>query len=160
MFFNRASALAALTLSVGGGIAMLYPNSWLAQSIAQDANSSNSLKPRWIRQLNLTREQTQQILVIQNKYKEQITESQRALQQAQQELQNMIVGTANQQQIRDKQRQVQRLRQHLGQLRFEIMMSVREILTPGQRRLFAEQMQRMQQTFIKKANNSMSINEK
>lgn len=157
MFFNRASALAALTLSVGGGIAMIYPNSWLAQSIAQDTNS----RPSWIQHLNLTREQTQQIVVIKNKYKEQIRESQRALQQAQQDLQNMIVGTATQPQILDQQRQVQRLRQHLEQLRFEIMMSIREILTPQQRRVFAERMQRgMQGNFIKKASNTGVINEK
>lgn len=145
MFLNRASTVAALTLSIGSAAVFINPNPWLSQkSIAQDVNPTNRPDrpmPRWIGELNLSQDQIQRIQQIHNQYKDRMSQSVQSLRQGQQELQTMMAGTASQDQLRDKHRQVEALDQQVRQLRFESMLAMREVLTPEQRRQFAQRMQ-------------------
>ena len=149
MVLNQATAIAALTLSIGGAVAFSNPNPWLSQTVAQDVNPPTRAErpqrpePRWIQDLNLTPEQTQRMQAIQNQYKDRMRQNQEALRQAHQELQTMLGGNASQDEIRTKHRQVQTLMQQLDNLRFESMLAVREILTPEQRRIMSQRMQNM-----------------
>lgn len=144
MLLNQASAIAALTLAIGGSVAFSNPNPWLSQTIAQDVNPSDRPgRPqlRWIQELNLTPEQTQRMRQVQNQFKDRMMQNQSAFRQANQELQTMLAGNASENEIRAKHRQVESIRQQLEQVRFESMLAMREILTPEQRRLMAQRMQ-------------------
>jgi Spy/CpxP family protein refolding chaperone len=70
-----------------------------------------------------------------------MVQRQKNLHSAQQELVNMMVGTDAAEVIRSQQQQVVQFRQELGELRFENMLAIREILTPEQRQKFAQIMQ-------------------
>ncbi|MCL1467898.1 Spy/CpxP family protein refolding chaperone [Argonema galeatum] len=147
MFLNRASTIAALTLSIGSAAVFINPNPWLSQqSIAQDVNPINRPDrpmpmPPGIRELNLSQDQIQRIQQIHNQYKDRMSQSVQSLRQGQQELQTMMAGTASQDQLRDKHRQVEAIDRQVRQLRFESMLAMREVLTPEQRRQFAQRMQ-------------------
>ena len=93
---------------------------------------------RFIQELNLTEQQQRQIREIRQKYQGQISQQQQELKSARQQLRDMMVGTESNSAIRAKHRQVARLKQNLGELRFETMLEMREVLTPEQRRKFAQ----------------------
>jgi Spy/CpxP family protein refolding chaperone len=52
-----------------------------------------------------------------------------------------MASTASQNQIREKYRQVETLKQQVADIKFESMLAMREVLTPEQRRQFAERKQ-------------------
>jgi Spy/CpxP family protein refolding chaperone len=144
MSLRRVSVLAVLMLSLGSAIAFANPNSPLPQVIAQTPEQQRRPirdKSQLIQELNLTPEQSQQIQTIQNQYREQISQRRQALRQARQELLDLMAGTAAESQIREKYRQVATLQQQVSDNRFDSMLAMREVLTPEQRRQFAERMQ-------------------
>ena len=150
MLLNRASAMAALTLSLGGAVTFIDSNSWLSQSVAQNIdtpNNPNQRMPRWIGQLNLTPQQAQRMQNIQNQYKGRMEQSVRAMRQAQIELRDLMASDAASNVIRQKHRQVENLRQEVSNLRFESLLEMREVLTPAQRRQFAQNMENQRQNF-------------
>ncbi|OKH21192.1 hypothetical protein NIES593_16370 [Hydrococcus rivularis NIES-593] len=98
-------------------------------------------KGRLLEQLNLTNDQKQQIASIRQKYRGQIEPLQDNAQAAQEELFNMMVGTESEKAIRTKRQEVVQLRQKLGDLRFESMMEMREVLTPEQRTQLLQMLQ-------------------
>lgn len=144
MLFSRASAIAFLTLSIGA-VAIASPKPWLSQITSQNSNqpnhSPNQDVPKWIQRLNITTEQTQRMQTIRNKYRGQISESGKALRQAQLELGQMLGSDANIDTLRQKHRQVENLKQKVGNLRFESLLEMREVLTPEQRRQVADSLQ-------------------
>ncbi|MFO8040005.1 MAG: DUF3747 domain-containing protein [Sodalinema sp.] len=62
------------------------------------------------------------------------------LNQARQELQEMMIGDASTRQIRRQRNQVERLRQRMSDNRFSSMMAVREVMSVEQRTAFADSM--------------------
>lgn len=144
MSLRRVSVLAVLMLSLGSAFAFVHPNSPLTQAIAQNTEEQRRPgrdKSQLFQNLNLTPEQNQQIETIQNQYREQIFQRGQALRQARQELVELMAGTASESQIREKYRQVAALQQQVSDLRFDNMLAMREVLTPEQRRQFAERKQ-------------------
>lgn len=143
MSLSRVSVLMGLMLSLGSAVA-LAPNSLLPQAIAQ--NTTEQRRPNRdqakFQELNLTPEQTQQMQEIQNQYQDQIAQRRQAVRQARQELLELMAGTASASQVREKYRQVETLEQQVAQIRFDNMLAMREVLTPEQRRQFAERMQK------------------
>lgn len=144
MSWRRISILTALMLSLGGAASFLHSNSLLPQAIAQ--NTEAQPRPEWgktrlIQELNLTSAQTQQLQTIQNQYQAQIAPRQQAVRQARQELFELMAGTASQSQIQAKHRQVETLQQQAAEVRLNRLLAMREVLTPQQRRQFAERMQ-------------------
>ena len=100
-----------------------------------------SLKGQIIDELNLSNAQKQKIKQIHQQYQGQISQSQESLRSAQQRLSQMMIGTDSAAAIRRQHQEVVQLRQALDNLRFESMLEMREVLTPEQRRQFAQLMQ-------------------
>ena len=137
MFLRRAAVLTVLTVSLGSAIALAVSHPLLPQVVAQNTDRPNRphrRMSRWIQQLNLSPEQMQQMQAIRNQYKDRMS-------QAQQQLQDLMAGNASEDQILAQYNQVETLRQQLGRVRFESMLKMRQVLTPEQRRQFAERMQ-------------------
>lgn len=149
MSLRRVSVLAVLMLSLGSAVAFA-PNSLLPQAIAQNTEEQrrpNRHQAQLFEELNLTPEQTQQIQAIQNQYQDQISQRRQAVRQARQELLELMAGTASESQVREKYRQVETLKQQVEETRFDSMLAMREVLTPEQRRQFAERMQNRRENF-------------
>lgn len=144
MSFRRVSVLAVLMLSLGSAVAFANQNSLVPQAIAQNTEAPrrpNRGKEQLIQELNLTPQQTQQIQTIQNQSQDQISQRRQAVRQARQELFELMAGTASESQVRQKYRQVETLKQQVSEIRFDSILAMREVLTPEQRRQFAERMQ-------------------
>ena len=154
MSLRRVSVMFALMLSLGSAVA-LAPNSLLPQASAQ--NTEEQRRPNRhqakFQELNLTPEQTQQIQTIESRYEDQMAQRKQAVRQAKQELVDLMAGTASESQVREKYRQVEALKQQVADIRFDSMLAMREVLTPEQRRQFAEGMQRGRQNSQKREMN-------
>ncbi|WP_448561233.1 Spy/CpxP family protein refolding chaperone [Trichothermofontia sp.] len=94
--------------------------------------------------LELTPAQLREIRAIQQRYEPQLTRRRQALRQAHQELNRLMAGDAPETQIRSKFQQIQQLRQQQATTHFESLLAMRSVLTPAQRRKFAELMQHRQ----------------
>ena len=144
MSLRRVSVLGVLMLSLGSAVAFANQNSLVPQAIAQNTEAQrrpNRGKEQLIQELNLTPQQTQQIQTIQNQSQDQISQRKQAVRQARQELFELMAGTASESQVRQKYRQVETLKQQVSEIRFDSILAMREVLTPQQRRQFAEKMQ-------------------
>jgi Spy/CpxP family protein refolding chaperone len=142
MSLHRISAIALLILTMGGSVALANSNHLFSQAgTAVAQNPDRPQRDRWMDRLNLTAEQKQKIQAIHNQYKDQISQQQQALRQQSQQLRDLMAGTASADQIRSKHQEIETLQPQLARSRFESMLAVREVLTPDQRRQFAEIMQ-------------------
>jgi len=92
-------------------------------------------------QLDLTREQHQQIKQIHLRYRQQIIRKKQKISRLQQQLSDMMVGTEAVKLLRAKNQKLNTLRQEMGSLHFESMLATREILTLQQRQKFRELVQ-------------------
>lgn len=144
MLLSRASVITFLTLSISA-VAIASPKSWISQTTSQNTNVPNNRLnqdvPKWIQKVNLTAEQTQRMQTISNKYKGQIFASTQVLHKAQLELSQMLASDASLDSLRQKHRQVEALKQKVGNLRFESLLEMREVLTPEQRRQVGQNLQ-------------------
>lgn len=144
MLFSRASVITFLTLSISA-VAIGSPKPWLSQTPSPNPNPpnkrSNQDVPKWIQKVNLSTEQTQRMQIISDKYGGEIVASAKALRQAQLELGQMLGSDASLDSLRQKHRQVEALKQKVGNLRFESLLEMREVLKPEQRRQVAQNLQ-------------------
>ncbi|MCY7276763.1 MAG: Spy/CpxP family protein refolding chaperone [Phormidesmis sp. CAN_BIN44] len=147
---RRVAAIAALLMALGGAIALksnhqadakIEPSLGAIDPVAQ---SPTPLRRGmgWLRDLNLTSDQMQKIQAIRRQSKEQIHRQHQAIQQAQQELQSLMMSDAPVAQIREKYRQVKTLREQLADTQFDSLLETRQVLNADQRRKFADRMQR------------------
>ncbi|MGA1623822.1 MAG: Spy/CpxP family protein refolding chaperone [Synechocystis sp.] len=95
---------------------------------------------RLMESLNLSAQQKQDLNKIRQKYQSQMEGLQSQLRTRQDELRALMSGNASDSDIRAKHNQVAALRQQLGDLRFDSMLESRKILTPDQRKEFAQLM--------------------
>ena len=143
MSLRYYSIFAACLISLGSSVA-------LAGSVVNPLRANDgleSLKGQVIDELNLSNAQKQKIKQIHQQYQGQISQSQESLRSAQQRLSQMMVGTDSSIAIRRQHQKVVQLRQALDNLRFESMLAMREVLTPEQRRQFAQLMQQSRDDF-------------
>ncbi|NJR49148.1 MAG: Spy/CpxP family protein refolding chaperone [Leptolyngbyaceae cyanobacterium CSU_1_3] len=160
--FRPLPTIATLLILLGGAVAIATPTlhkttleNSLQESdlqdpifrfpdgaIAQNLPSSRPGGMGWLRDLNLSSEQMQQMRSIRGRYKNQLMSKRQAARQAQQELRSLMSGGATAGQIREKYRQAQTLHQQLADTQFNSLLEMREILTPQQRQKFAERMER------------------
>ncbi|MBW4626256.1 MAG: Spy/CpxP family protein refolding chaperone [Brasilonema octagenarum HA4186-MV1] len=144
MFLHRTTFIIAATMiALGTSIALAKPNSMLPQVLAQ--NPAPTKRPQrgqagWLKDLNLTPQQIQQIKTIRTQSKDQTAQKRQAIRQAQQELKALMAATASKDQVRDKYNQLRTLRQELADIQFDNTLAIREVLNPEQRQKFAEQM--------------------
>ncbi|MGQ4649663.1 periplasmic heavy metal sensor [Lyngbya aestuarii] len=96
---------------------------------------------RWLQELDLNTEQTEQIRTIQEQSKTAAEGLRQQMQQAQEQMRSLLTSeSATSDQLRQQHQELQRLHQQLADQRFEMMLSVREVLTPQQRSQMAELM--------------------
>ncbi len=144
MSLRRISIASALLLSLGGAVALANPNPLFPQSIAQNPGGPGQGGPgqmRLMEELNLTAEQQQRMQGIRSKYEGNISQRQQELRQAAEQLSQLMAGNASTPQIRAQHDRVQDLSQQLGDLRFESMLEMRDVLTVEQRNRFAQLME-------------------
>lgn len=143
MLLRQMSVLTVfiLSLSLGGVVtgvpAPQFPPLWTQQSQTGDSGGGGQL----FQQLNLTPEQAQTLQAIQQEYQGQISQHRNLLRQAQQELETLMAGDATEAELRAKHQQVKTLMQQMGDLQFESLLKMREVLTLQQRRLIIELME-------------------
>ncbi|MEH1817801.1 MAG: Spy/CpxP family protein refolding chaperone [Nostoc sp.] len=137
MLIRRVSILAVAIIALSSTIALAKPTLISQQVIAQNSRAKSG---GWLKDLNLTSQQLQQIKQIRNQSKQQIAQKSQEIRQGQQELHDLIAGTATKEQVRGKYNQINLLKQQLSDTQFENTLAIREILNPEQRQKFAERM--------------------
>ncbi|MEH2253754.1 Spy/CpxP family protein refolding chaperone [Nostoc sp.] len=144
MLSSRVSILAVAMIVLGSTIAVAKPTLLSHQVIAQIPTSvphpNRGQSGGWLKNLNLTSQQLQQIKEIRNQSKQQIAQKSQEIRQGQQELHDLIAGTATKEQVRGKYNQIKLVKQQLADTQFENTLAIREILNPEQRQKFAERM--------------------
>jgi Spy/CpxP family protein refolding chaperone len=144
MLIRRVSILAVVMVAFGSTIALAKPTLLSRQVIAQTPTSVPRPNPvksgGWLKDLNLTSQQLQKIKEIRNQSKQQIVRKSQEIRQRQQELHDLIAGTATKEQVRGKYNQIELIKQQLADTQFENTLAIREILNPEQRQKFAERM--------------------
>ncbi len=148
--------LTVLTLGVGGTMALAdsikeSPSSVLISEtkiLAQQERgklrgreTAEQLQER----LNLSNEQMQLLSAIRQKYRPQMEQLREQMKAKGQELSEMMQGNASENDLRNKHQEMVTLRQKMGDLSFESMLEMREVLTTEQRQQFAQLMQQRRQ---------------
>lgn len=146
MPIRKVSVVALLILSLGGVVALFVPNPLLSQSSEQKQSPAESSwagkESGWIRDLDLSATQVQQLQAIRQQYHDPLQQNAQELHQARQELKTLMAGTASTVEVRAKFQQVQQLSQTVAQVRFESLLAMRAVLSPEQRAELAEKFQR------------------
>jgi protein CpxP len=142
--------IVAIAVSIFYSLPIFASSSW---SLLQGHNSfttetiiaqhSPSVTPQGqtvslFQQLDLTKEQQQQIKQIHLQYQQQIINQKQIIVRLQQQLSDMMVGTEPIESLKAKNQQLSALRLKMESLHFESMLAIREILTPPQRQKFRE----------------------
>ncbi len=94
-----------------------------------------------LKQLNATPQQQQRMQDIRTQYQNQISQHRQQLRQAQEQLQVLLSTNANPREIRQKHDELLQVKQEMNKLQFEMILQIREVLTPEQRRQFADIME-------------------
>jgi Spy/CpxP family protein refolding chaperone len=129
MLLRRVTVIGAVTIALTQ-LALLS-----SLSVAQNPKSQG-----WLKDLNLTPRQVQQLRQIRHRSKRDIEQKKQAIYQAQHQLVNLMAGTASREQIQDTYNQIKALREELADEQFENTLAIREILTPEQRQKYVNQM--------------------
>jgi len=144
-------ALIAAVAALGGAVAIANPSVLRLPSIAQAPTAAPSSKPPrpdesgWLEDLNLSADQVQQMRAVRSQYKDKISQGRQNVRQAQQELRELMAGTASEDQLRTKYSQVKTLKQQVGDIQFESMLATRKVLNAEQRRTFANRVMKRRQ---------------
>lgn len=165
MLSRRFAIIAAAVALLGGSGAVAYFSGMTAsQPVAQNTETQNSApqqtessplaQPRdrnwregFLRDMNLTPEQQEQLKALRSQHKDEIQQTHEALHQAHEEMHDLMASDAAEATIRAKYREISNLRQKMSDLRFNSMMEMRQIFTSEQRRLFAEKMKERKSRF-------------
>jgi periplasmic protein CpxP/Spy len=141
---RHLSLLAAALILLGGTVAIAKPAVLFGRHHPQPetnlAAGPGAESDGWLRNLNLTPEQTQKVRSIRNQHKDTLAQQRQALGQAQRQLREMMTSAASAEQIRQQYAQVKTLREQLFDTQFNSLLKTREVLTVEQRRRFADQM--------------------
>ncbi|MFM7448593.1 MAG: Spy/CpxP family protein refolding chaperone [Leptolyngbyaceae cyanobacterium] len=147
MVLRSALTLATTAILLSSGMAFAQPLESPTPVIAQLANPGWG-RGSWLRDLNLTPVQVNQMNQIRDRYRDQLNQQRQALRQAQQRLQQLLSSSnASQRALLAQHRQVQALRQRLSDTQFESILAMREVLTPEQRAKLAQQLQQRRGSF-------------
>jgi Spy/CpxP family protein refolding chaperone len=107
----------------------------------EDKNPSQPSQDQdWRDEIELTQGQQREIEQIRQSYLAENGRLDGELNQARQELQEMMIGDASTRQIRRQRNQVERLRQRMNDNRFSSMMEIRQVMSVEQRTAIADVM--------------------
>ncbi|NET34424.1 MAG: Spy/CpxP family protein refolding chaperone [Cyanothece sp. SIO1E1] len=110
----------------------------LESTLAQNERRQGSRGPRWLQELDLSPEQSEQIQSIREQARPEKESLREQLREARTQLQSLLSSNATDGQLRQQHQQIQELHQQLSDQRFENMLAIRQILTPEQRTQAAE----------------------
>ncbi|NEO77002.1 Spy/CpxP family protein refolding chaperone [Moorena sp. SIO4G3] len=147
MLLRPGYILSILMVTLTGCTAVANSNPVTSQLIPSPEGQQHpkSSKHRLMRQLKLNQVQRQQLKAIKLEYEESIIDLRQEVSQAKLTLSELMVGTADRETIRTQYQQVQLLNRQLGELHFESMLQMREVMTPEQRIQFAQFMRQRRQ---------------
>lgn len=131
-------SLTTLVLLLGSTSALAIPDFLNTQPRLAQTSGGRRGGAKLMQELNLSRDQIQQLQALRQRYQPQIRDRHQSLRQANQCLQQLLSGTASSAQIRNQRRKVTALRGEIDDLRFESLLEMRNILTPEQRQKWAE----------------------
>ncbi|MGB3405015.1 MAG: Spy/CpxP family protein refolding chaperone [Microcoleaceae cyanobacterium] len=100
-------------------------------------------------QLDVTPQQKQEIQEIRDQHRVTLEKQQRQLAEVQRELNQLIASEAPKEQIRQKHEKLLKMTEDMRELNLDVMLQLRDILTPQQRARFAEIMQNRRITPIR-----------
>lgn len=130
-----------LALTIAVGIPATYTLTQPSQ--AQEIGEAPG---KLLQQLNLSNDQLQQIKNIRSRNNSEIRSSRQRARQLQQEIQDLMSGTASSDLVRAKFNELQSARQQAAKLQFEQMLAMREVLTPQQRSQLAQLIKQRRET--------------
>ena len=128
--------------------ALATPNYNLFEKISQtiEVQQSQPTSEGIFQQLNLSEEQTAKIMAIRNQHQQDIVKNLENLRGAQEELNNMIIGSSSDNQLREKHSQVLKLREKIAELQFNTILKMRAVLTPEQLQKWSTLMKQRQES--------------
>ncbi|WP_019498069.1 Spy/CpxP family protein refolding chaperone [Pseudanabaena sp. PCC 6802] len=135
------SIAAALAITIATGIPTTHTLTQPSQ--AQEIGEASG---KLLQQLNLSNDQLQQIKNIRSRNNSEIRSSRQRVRQLQQEIQELMSGTASSEQVRAKFNELQSVRQQAAKLQFEQTLAMREVLTPQQRAQLAQLIKQRRET--------------
>ena len=157
--------MAKRTLLILAAASLMFPLGAYAAQLNTDTNNSPELKlpmkqelaqhhshrgkrqhkgermNQMLQQLNLTPEQSQRIEAIKEEFQTKNAAIDEQMEDNYQERRGFLTSDASVEELRAKHQEIQTLRQQLGNNRFEMMLELREVLTPEQRSQLAELME-------------------
>ncbi len=152
MSAHRLSLLAAVMLVLGTTTATYAaPQAFGEQIITQNPGRGSggggqlAEKKGGLEQLNLTPEQQQEIQAIRDRYQTQTQASRDQMRQNMERMSQMMNGNTSDSDLQNQHNQILQARQQMGQMRFEQMLAIRNVLNPEQREQFAQLMQQRRQ---------------
>lgn len=150
---RRLSVIVASTIAIVlvGGAAAIHattqakshdPSAEFTEQILAQNPATNGIRGDrgWLRDLNLSQAQLQQIQQIRTKYKDQLQRDRDAMRQEQQKLRDLMAGNANDGDIKAQYQNVTKARLQLADAQFNSMLEMRNVLNPEQRQKFADHM--------------------
>lgn len=138
-FCKCIAAALALTIAVG------MPTTYILTQPSQ-AQEIGEAPGKLLQQLNLSNDQLRQIENIRSRNNSEIRSSRQRARQLQQEIQELMAGSASSEQVRAKFNELQSARQQAAKLQFEQMLAMREVLTTQQRSQLAQLMKQRRET--------------
>lgn len=143
-YWSLICAAIILSLSVPK-LAVANPTEGIFYEISQRNNfrqeDPNSPPIGLFDELDVTPEQKQEIQEIRDQHRVTLEQQQQQLADVQRELNQLIASEAPKEEIRQKHDQLLQMTEDLRQLNLDVMLQLRDILTPQQRARFAEIMQ-------------------
>ena len=146
MKFKAYYLLAAIPLMIGASLPMAikasnannFNKSGWESMIAQKMWKGHSSK--LMESLNLTETQKEQVKEIQENKPEALEEGWTQLKAEMETMRSLAENNASTDELRQQHNKIQSLRTEMGSQRFEQMLKVYEILTPEQRKTFAQKL--------------------
>ncbi|MEM8721181.1 MAG: Spy/CpxP family protein refolding chaperone [Cyanobacteria bacterium P01_G01_bin.39] len=117
----------------------------IAYRLGQGRGKRGQRMEKLLQNLDLSDEQSQQVKAIQEQSATTAEDLREQIKAQRQEMQSLFASDANTDEIRSEFQAGQQLRQQLSTNRFEIMLQIREILTPEQREKAVELMEQRHQ---------------
>ena len=122
-------SIKGLGIGVLGGVWVMICGCPLAQAQVQAPSEGAG----WLSRLELSPDQMVQLRSIQHQNQGDLGQKVQELRQARQQLRQLLAGEAATEQVRDQYRRMQQLSRQVDDQRFEVILRVREVLTPEQR---------------------------
>ncbi|MFO8039997.1 MAG: DUF3747 domain-containing protein [Sodalinema sp.] len=144
VYLSNQEQLSALTNDSGNDSSTVADRPSTPSNPSEDKKPSQPSQPSqdqdWRDEIELTQGQQQEIEEVRESYLAENGRLDSQLNQARQELQEMMIGDASTRQVRRQRNQVERLRQRMNDNRFSSMMEIRQVMSAEQRTAFAEVM--------------------